>query len=291
MLKFNLNLIMIFLLFAAGIYFILGLILNIPISDTIFMMGLILFFLIIVVVHGWKTLGPRELLVFFLIAYSITMLYEYTDGLGFSELVDCRSYYSDLLGPKFFGKVPYMIPLVWSISLYCAYTITNIIFNRLKTTRKSEEIVSRQWFLKIFGMGIVTGLIMASWDLINDPVMVKMGAWSWSYSGSYYGIPLWNYEAWVEIPAVIFVLYSFYLCKVKKSQIYIGGDKRSSYTLLVVILYLALLLIYGIYAVHEKVMYAIPWAAMTMGSLAVIAVIQFYRSYSKVGKEDFSSVE
>lgn len=96
--------------------------------------------------------------------------------------------------------------------------MTNIIFNRLKTTHKSEEIVSRQWFLKIIGMGIVTGLIMASWDLINDPVMVKMGAWSWSYSGLYYGIPLWNYEAWVEIPAVIFVLYSFYLYKIKKKS-------------------------------------------------------------------------
>jgi len=272
---------MTFLLFTAGIYFILGLIINIPISDTMFMMGLILVFLIIVVIHGWKTLGPRELLVFFLIAYSITLLYEYTDGLGFGELMDCRSYYSDLLGPKFFGKTPYIIPLVWSISLYCAFTMTNIVFNRLKATHISEEIVSRRWFLKIFGMGIVTGLIMTSWDLINDPVMVKMGAWSWSSGGLYYGIPLGNHEAWVEISVVVFVLYSFYLFKIKKSQIYIGGDKRSSYTLLVVVLYLALLIIYAIYAVYEDVMYAIPWAAMTMGPFAVITVIQFYRSKSK----------
>jgi uncharacterized membrane protein len=279
--KFDSNMIMLFLLFAAGIYFILGLILNIPISETMFMTGLILIFLIIVVIHGWKTLGPRELLVFFLIAYSITLLYEYTDGLGFSELVNCRSYYSDLLGPKFFGKTPYMIPLAWSLSIYCAFTMTNIIFNRLKTTRESKENISYQWFLKIVGMGIVTGLIMASWDLINDPVMVKIGAWSWSYSGSYYGIPLWNYEAWVEIPAVIFVLFSFYLCKIRKSQICIGGDKRSNYTLLVVILYLALLIIYAIYAVYEAVIYVIPWAAMTMGPLATITIIRFYRSDSK----------
>lgn len=56
---------MMVLLFTAGIYFILGLILNVPITETMFIMGLILFFLIIVVVHGWKTLGYRELLVFF----------------------------------------------------------------------------------------------------------------------------------------------------------------------------------------------------------------------------------
>jgi uncharacterized membrane protein len=288
--KFDSNIVMIFSLFAAGVYFVLGRILNIPISDTMFMMGLILFFLIIVVIHGWKTLGPRELLVFFLIAYSIPLLYEYTDGLGFGGLVGCTVYYSDLLGPKFFGKVPYIIPLAWAILIYCAFTMTDIIFNRIRTTHKFEEKISLKWFLKIIGMGIVAGLIMAFWDLIVDPVMVAMGAWSWSYQGSYHGIPIWNYEGWIEIPAVTFVLYSVYLHIIKKSQIYIGGEKRSRYTLLVVVLYLTALIAYGIYAVYEQMMYTIPWAIMTMGSLAVIVVIQFYRSYSKVGKKVFPPV-
>jgi len=42
------------------------------------------------------------------------------------------------------------------------------------------------------------------------------------------------------------------------------------------------------YAVVEQVTYVIPWAVMTMGSFAVIVVILFYRSYSKVGKDVFS---
>jgi uncharacterized membrane protein len=278
---------MMVLLFTAGIYFILGLILNVPITETMFIMGLILFFLIIVVVHGWKTLGYRELLVFFLIAYGITLLYEYTDGLGFSELTDCKSYYSDLLGPKFFDKVPYIIPLVWTISFYCAYTMTNIIFNRLKTTHESKEIASRRWFLKIFGMGIVAGLIMVSWDLINDPIMVKLGAWSWSCSGTYYDIPIWNFEAWVEIPLVIFIVYSLYLYKARKSQIYIDGEKRSNYTLLVVILYLSLLIIYGIYALYERIPDIILCAAIPMSSVIIITVFQFYRFKSNNKKGFF----
>ena len=279
--KLDSNRIMIILFVVMGVYFVLGQILNVPISDTMFMISVILLFLIIVVIHGWKTLGTRELLVFFLIAYSIPLLYEYTNGLGWGELVNFRCYYGDLLGPKFFGKVPYVIPLVWSISLYCTFTMTNIIFNRIRTTYKFEEMISPQWFLKIVGMGIVAGLIMASWDLIIDPVMVAMGAWSWPGGGSYYGIPLWNYEGWIEIPAVTFILYSIYLHLIKRSQIYIGGDKRSSYTLLVVVLYLAALIVYGIYAMYEKVMYAIPWATITMGSAAVITVIQFRRSCYK----------
>jgi len=289
--KMNSNIIMIILLLLIGVNFILAKILHIPLSETQFIIVCILLFLGIVLIHGWKTLGPRDLLVFFLIAYSIPLLYEYTDAVGFGRLVGCTSSYSHLLGPKFLGKVPYVIPLVWALFFYCTFTMTNIIFNRVRITHMFEESVSLQWCLKIVGMGIVAGLMMAALDLNVDPVMVALGAWSWSGGGAYYGIPLWNYEGWIEIPTVIFVLYSVYLHIIKKSQVYIGGEKRSRYTLLVVVLYLTALFLYGMYAVYEQVTYVLPWAVMTMGSFAVIAVIQFCRSYPKVGKEVSSSIE
>ena len=279
--KFDSNLIMIFLLIIAGIYGGIGFFLLNLFTETIFITGFILLFFVMVLIHGYKTLGPREILFFFLIAYSVAMLYEYTDGLGFGELFHCKPYYSNILGPKFLGKTPYIIPFVWAISFYCAFTMTNIIFNRLKTTSESTETISRHWLVKIIGMGVVSGLMMASWDLICDPVMVKIGAWSWSYSGSYYGIPLWNYEEWVEIPAVIFFIFSLYMCKIKKNQIYISGDKQSQYTLLVVLLYIALLVIYMMYAVYLEMSYLIPWAVLTMGPIAALTIVRFYRSLSK----------
>lgn len=281
MIKINSNLIMIFLLFIAGIYLIIGLALNIHISDTIFIIGLIMIFFIIVIIHGWKTLGVRQLLVFLIIAYILTMIYEYTYGLGFDQIVNCKPYYSDILGPKFFDRIPYMIPLVWTTSLYCAFTMTNIIFNRIRTTNEIKVTISGKWFLKIIGMGIVTGFIMASWDLLVDPVMVKMGAWSWTCQGQYFNIPIWNYEAWVEIPLVFFVIYNYYLYKVKKSQSYIGGEKKSVYTLVVVILYLGLLTLYLIYAVYLDIANAIPFAAITMTAFVIITVIQFNKYRSK----------
>jgi len=281
MIKVDKNFTMIFLFLLAVIFFIISLILKVPLYETTLMMSLIFLSLLIIIIHGWKTLGPRELLVFFIIAYIVTLIYEYTDGLGFGEWFSCRAYYSDLLGPKFLGKTPYVIPLVWSMSLYVAYTMTNIIFNRLKKTSDLVEKFSVKWFFKIVGMGFVAGLVMASWDLINDPVMVSMGAWSWSSGGSFYGIPLGNYEAWIEIPLVVYVLFSLYLYKIKKSQIYIEGENQSTYTLFVVVLYLALFLIYVVYAVYEDVIYAIPWAAFTMIPLSIITIIRFYQVKSK----------
>jgi uncharacterized membrane protein len=283
--KYDSNILMIALLTITGILFILSQILTIPITSTVVILSFTLLFSLIVVLHAWKTLGTRELAVFFFIAYSIPLLYEYTDALGFGALVNCTPQYSTLLGPMLLGKVPYVIPLVWSILIYCSFTMTNIIFNRLRTTPKSGEAVSWQWLLKTIAMGIIAGLSMAALDLLIDPVMVAMGAWSWSSAGPYYGIPLWNYEGWIEITAVSFVLYSIYLLVIKKNQVYIGGEKRSMYTLFVVVLYLASLCIFGMYAVVEQVTYVIPWAVMTTGLFAAITVLQFSRSYSKARKE------
>lgn len=273
--KLDSNKIMIVLLFFAIVFFVFDYLHFFQISCGVFLLGGILIFFVIIVIHGWKTLGSYEMLVFLLIAYSIALLYEYTEGLGWGELVDFRLDYSDLLGPKFLGKVPYSIPLVWALSCYCAFTMTNIIFNRVRTNQISEGKISLRWFITIFGMGIVSGLIMASWDLIVDPVMVAMGAWSWPNGGSYYGIPLWNYEGWVEIPTVIFIAFNFFLQFRKRNQVFIGGNKRSIYTLLVVVIYSIALLFYVILAILEEVTYVIPWATIAMGLVIIITIVQF----------------
>ena len=65
------------------------------------------------------------------------------------------------------------------------------------------------------------------------------------------------------------------------THIVLSGEKQSNYTLFVVILYLTLLVIYGVYAVFEDVTYSIPWAVITMVPIAGITIIRFYRFKSK----------
>jgi len=287
---FDSNIIMLLLLILTGLYLGIRQILSLPLSNTAVMLSFIVLFFIVVVLHGWKTLGTRECLVFFLFAYSIALLYEYTDGLGFGILVDCTWSYSGVLGSKILGKIPLVIPLVWSIFMYCSLTMTNILFRRIRTTRASEETFSLQWFGMTLGMGIVAGLITASLDLLIDPVMVAMGAWSWSAEGPYFGIPLWNYEGWIEIPAVTFVCYSLYLLVVKKNQMYIGGENRSRYTLVVVAVYLIVFLVYGVAAIEEQVAHVIPWAMIPVVFFSGIVIVQFHRSVRAEGKKDSSSI-
>jgi putative membrane protein len=275
--KTNSNSIISILFITLLVFFILGKTLNIPISETLFITTWVLLFTVIVLIHGWETLGLKETIVFFVIAYTVTMLYEYTDAFGWGEWFQCTCIYGEVLGPKFLGKIPYIIPLAWTVSLYCTFTMTNIIFRRIKTKPESEEKTSLKWFLKIFGMGIVAGLMMISWDLINDPVFVNMGAWTWPNGGIYYGIPIWNYLVWIEISVVVYVAFSIYMLKIKKNQVFIGGKQRSGYTLLPVFLYLMVLIFFIIYAIYEKALYAVPWATITMCSVVAVTIFQFYK--------------
>lgn len=288
---FDSNVIMLLVLILTGLYLGIRQILSLPLSNTAVLLSFIVLFFIVVVLHGWETLGIRECLVFFLLAYSIALFYEYTDALGFGILVDCTWSYGSVLGPKVLGKIPFVIPLVWSILMYCSFTMTNILFRRIRTTPVSEETFSLRWLGMIVGMGIVAGLITASLDLLIDPVMVAMGAWSWSAQGQFFGIPLWNYEGWIEIPAVTFVCYSMYLLVVKKNQMYIGGENRSRYTLMVVAVYLIVFLVYGVAAVEEQVAFVIPWAMLPVLLFSGIVIAQFHRSARVEGKKESSSIK
>lgn len=64
----NSNTILIILFVVIEVNFVLTKILNVPLSETLFIIVCILLFLAIVFIHGWKTLGSWDVITFFLIA-------------------------------------------------------------------------------------------------------------------------------------------------------------------------------------------------------------------------------
>jgi len=79
-----------------------------------------------------------------------------------------KYHYTEVLGPLFLGLVPYVVPIVWLNMLYPAYLI-------------ADQIVPAKWDARrrLLGVSAVSGLAMAAWDLIMDPVMVTRGHWVW----------------------------------------------------------------------------------------------------------------
>ena len=94
-------------------------------------------------------------------------------------------HYTDLLGPKFLGLVPYLIPIAWFMMVYPSY----VIADRLVVARKSI-------FARILLVSLIGGVILTAWDLGLDPLMVKAGYWAWEVQGAYFGVPVRNFLGW-----------------------------------------------------------------------------------------------
>lgn len=97
--------------------------------------------------------------------------------------------YGSVLGLKCYG-VPLIIGLNWTIVIYGLYAI-------------SSKIISNGNILKSF----LVGLMAVLFDLVLEPVAVKLNYWSWHHTS----IPLQNYLSWFLISAGI----SFIAEKVK----------------------------------------------------------------------------
>lgn len=86
--------------------------------------------------------------------------------------------YTGLLGPKWFDKVPLVIPLSWFTMAWPAWVIA--------------RCWTRGWIAVFVGSAL-----LVAWDLALDPAMSSITRyWIWGEKGSYYGMPLNNLFGW-----------------------------------------------------------------------------------------------
>lgn len=94
-------------------------------------------------------------------------------------------HYTDQLGPKFLGLVPFLIPLAWTYMMYPSMIIAMAVIPD-----------SVKGFKRGLAVAALSGVIMTAWDVVMDPMMVFGGNWVWEVNGAYFGIPLQNFWGW-----------------------------------------------------------------------------------------------
>ena len=88
--------------------------------------------------------------------------------------------YGELLGPRWFGQVPWVIPLSWFLMSVPAYALARLAH--------PEGMVAR--------IALASVLLLA-WDLALDPAMSHATRyWVWEGTGPYYGMPWLNLFGW-----------------------------------------------------------------------------------------------
>ena len=105
-------------------------------------------------------------------------------------------HYTELLGLKFMGLVPYLIAVAWFMMMYPSFVMADWVIPH------SLKAVGR-----LLAIAAIGGLIMTSWDVVMDPIMVAGKNWVWDVKGEYYGIPLQNFWGWWLTVFTTFVLY------------------------------------------------------------------------------------
>lgn len=97
--------------------------------------------------------------------------------------------YTSLLGWKWFGFVPALIPLSWFYMVVPSYALGVVAGARRPVTRI-----------------LMASLILLAWDLALDPAMSGASSyWVWGEPGPYYGMPLLNLVGWYVTGIVLAV--------------------------------------------------------------------------------------
>ncbi len=153
--------------------------------------------------HASQREGWKRALLLLAFVFVISLLFE-SVGVA-TGLIYGPYHYTDKLGPKFLGLVPYLIPLAWFMMSYPSFVI-------------ADWLVPSAWrnWLRVLAVAAVGGLVMTAWDMVMDPVMVYNGHWVWDVDGAYHGIPLQNYWGWWLTVFTTYVLYMLVSAKREK---------------------------------------------------------------------------
>jgi putative membrane protein len=139
---------------------------------------------------------------FFFISFTIGMA---TEIIGVNTGLLFGNYqYGQVLGPKLYG-VPLLIGFNWFNIVFCSGSLLT----------QCIDLIRRKWNVNItsrtFTIAVVIGgaAIATGFDIILEPVAVKLNFWSWENGH----IPLFNYICWFMISAILLGL-KMYLKKI-----------------------------------------------------------------------------
>ncbi len=107
--------------------------------------------------------------------------------------------YTDGLGLKVLGRVPFTIPLSWFLIGFSAFLLGNVL---AATRVKRHQAV---WAVAI------GAYLLTVWDLVLDPAMASSSMpirfWTWFETGPYFGMPIQNFMGWT-LTGILFMTIS-----------------------------------------------------------------------------------
>lgn len=109
--------------------------------------------------------------------------------------------YTDLLGFKILGKVPWLIPTSWFFMGFACYRLTTALLGAAGVSRAVPAVLLRAF---------LATAILVLWDVTLDPAMSHTTPfWVWEQPGGYYGMPAINIFGWALTGFLIMLMIEF----------------------------------------------------------------------------------
>src|SRR5215831_11563473 len=152
----------------------------------------VFFVIAIATLHGLRRYSLKQFLIFFVIAFIVSNLYENLSiltGFPFGHY-----HYTEALGPKLF-LVPLLIAPAYFGYGYLAWSLAHVFVGVFGSKLRAEQI---------WRVPLVAAFVMVMWDLTMDP---------WHDGGSYFGVPFVNYLGWLLCVYIMFQLFAIYISR------------------------------------------------------------------------------
>jgi uncharacterized membrane protein len=226
--------------------------LDIPLLITLDSLLITAFLFILVLLHGIKRYGKKNMLIFFLIVFAVSFSFENLSirtGFPFGFY-----HYSPSLGLM---TVPVVIIFAYFAMGYLSWMLAHII-----TGQYARRLGGKQVFVVPF----IAAFIMVMWDLTIDPISSTLqNLWVWHTPGAYFGVPVVNFAGWFF---VVFVFYQLFAIYISKADTLKPGDDNAVYDKA---FWMEAPVVYGIMALGTVLSIFYQWNDLTL-SMALITV-------------------
>ena len=217
---------------------------------------LLLPFVIFHLAHRFK----KYSILFILLSISISFVCELNGMYNFIPIGSSYSY-SNLLGTKLLG-LPLGVILGWLITIYCSFSITNLLFDK-----------------KTVYLAFFDALIATSLDLVIDPIMTSIGAWKWSTTNGYLGIPLSNYLLWFFIVLMTCSIFRLIISRKKMTENRCRTKLEKIWLISPAIIYVFTFIQLSMLAYILERFDVILIGLLSSQTIALIAIMRFYEKY------------
>jgi len=151
------------------------------------------------ILHGRRQYSPGTLVAFVAI---ICVIVWPAEEVGISTGLPFGHYhYSPDMAP-FLGNVPVVVPIVYVITGYLAWSLARIYIHVLARGNRVTELLVTP---------VLAAFFMVVWDLSMDPLRATHeGRWTWLEGGDYLGIPVSNFVGWFVVTWACFQIFAVF---------------------------------------------------------------------------------